>query len=105
MLWSCQRVRIRVLIFAFFFSCRNTITRQQMVEGESGEGTTPPEGFPGGLPVPLSDMKRRRRTPPLPPNNLTEGSNDSVESVFSTGHPGEKRPRDSCGNDEWLHSW
>lgn len=46
--------------------------------------------FPGGLPVPLSDLKRRRRTPPPPPNNLTEGSNDSVESVSnSAGLSGE----------------
>ncbi|XP_064119595.1 G patch domain-containing protein 2-like isoform X4 [Macrobrachium nipponense] len=62
------------------FPVRNTITKQRLeVEGE----TLPCGGsFPGGLPVPLSDLKRRKRTPP-PPNNLTEGSNDSVESVFN----------------------
>ncbi|XP_069988004.1 G patch domain-containing protein 2-like isoform X2 [Penaeus vannamei] len=60
----------------------NTITKQRLeVDSEvmACEGA-----FPGGLPVPLSDMKRRRRTPPPPPNNLTEGSNDSVESVFNS---------------------
>ncbi|XP_037787242.1 G patch domain-containing protein 2-like isoform X6 [Penaeus monodon] len=60
----------------------NTITKQRLeVDSEvmACEGA-----FPGGLPIPLSDMKRRRRTPPPPPNNLTEGSNDSVESVFNS---------------------
>ncbi|KAK8736328.1 hypothetical protein OTU49_004941 [Cherax quadricarinatus] len=58
---------------------RNTITKQRLeADGETLAC------FPGGLPVPLSDLKRRRRTPPLPPNNLTEGSNDSVESISNS---------------------
>ncbi|XP_068223759.1 G patch domain-containing protein 2-like isoform X2 [Palaemon carinicauda] len=60
---------------------RNTITKQRLeVEGET---LACGGSFPGGLPVPLSDLKRRKRTPP-PSNNLTEGSNDSVESVFNS---------------------
>ncbi|XP_071553009.1 G patch domain-containing protein 2-like isoform X1 [Panulirus ornatus] len=61
---------------------RNTITRQRLeVDGETlACGST----FPGGLPVPLSDLKRRKRTPPPPSNNLTEGSNDSVESISNS---------------------
>ncbi|XP_069950160.1 uncharacterized protein [Cherax quadricarinatus] len=60
-------------------STRNTITKQRLeADGETLAC------FPGGLPVPLSDLKRRRRTPPLPPNNLTEGSNDSVESISNS---------------------
>ncbi|XP_069168269.1 G patch domain-containing protein 2-like isoform X2 [Procambarus clarkii] len=65
-------------------SARNTITKQRLeADGEALAS------FPGGLPVPVSDLKRRRRTPPLPPNNVTEGSNDSVESITnSTGLSG-----------------
>ncbi|KAK7066485.1 G patch domain-containing protein 2 [Halocaridina rubra] len=59
---------------------RNTITKQRLEV--DGEALSCSGSFPGGLPVPLSDLKRRKRTPP-PTNNLTEGSNDSVESVFS----------------------
>ncbi|XP_045127833.1 G patch domain-containing protein 2-like isoform X1 [Portunus trituberculatus] len=69
---------------------RNTITKQWL---EVDEALACGGAFPGGLPVPLSDLKRRRRTPPPPPNNLTEGSNDSVESVSnSAGLSGGYRP-------------
>lgn len=60
---------------------RNTITKQWL---EVDEALACGGAFPGGLPVPLSDLKRRRRTPPPPSNNLTEGSNDSVESVSNS---------------------
>lgn len=56
---------------------------------EAEEARACGSSFPGGLPVPLSDLKRRKRTPPPPSNNLTEGSNDSVESVHSSGISGE----------------
>ncbi|XP_063867626.1 G patch domain-containing protein 2-like isoform X10 [Scylla paramamosain] len=69
---------------------RNTITKQWL---EVDEALACGGAFPGGLPVPVSDLKRRRRTPPPPPNNLTEGSNDSVESVSnSAGLSGGYRP-------------
>ncbi|KAG0728066.1 G patch domain-containing protein 2-like [Chionoecetes opilio] len=69
---------------------RNTITKQWL---EVDEALACGGAFPGGLPVPLSDLKRRRRTPPPPSNNLTEGSNDSVESVSnSAGLSGGYRP-------------
>lgn len=66
---------------------RNTITKQRL---EVDEVVSCSRSFPGGLPVPLSDLKRRRRTPPPPPSNLTEGSNDSVESITNSANlPGE----------------
>ncbi|XP_050733912.1 G patch domain-containing protein 2-like isoform X1 [Eriocheir sinensis] len=69
---------------------RNTITKQWL---EVDEALACGGTFPGGLPVPLSDLKRRRRTPPPTSNNLTEGSNDSVESVSnSAGLSGAYRP-------------
>ncbi|XP_042206345.1 G patch domain-containing protein 2-like isoform X3 [Homarus americanus] len=60
----------------------NTITKQRLEA--DGETLACGGSFPGGLPVPLSDLKRRRRTPPPPTNNLTEGSNDSVESISNS---------------------
>ncbi|KAK4325885.1 hypothetical protein Pmani_003543 [Petrolisthes manimaculis] len=62
---------------------RNTITKQRL---EVDEAVSCNLSFPGGLPVPLSDLKRRRRTPPPPPSNLTEGSNDSVESITNSAN-------------------
>ena len=72
---------IYLVCFILYFYLRNTITKQRLEV--DGEALTCSGSFPGGLPVPLSDLKRRKRTPP-PPNNLTEGSNDSVESVFNS---------------------
>merc|ERR1712106_765795 len=64
---------------------RKTITKQFLeIDGEQLACGS----FPGGLPVPLSDLKRRRRTPPPHSSNLTEGSNDSVESASNPGTSG-----------------
>ena len=56
-----------------------TITTRQL--DTDPDNITCPGNFPGGLPIPVSDLKRRRKTPP-PSQNLTEGSNDSIESVI-----------------------
>ena len=49
----------------------------------------PFEPLPSSLPCPVSlDQKRPRRTTPPCGSNMTEGSNDSIESVVAS-RPGE----------------